>query len=230
VKIRDLIREGSKTRAPVGSFAQNPPPYAEAAVKVTMTVWACAVCGQAWDERWAPTPTLNAERAARSCHTGQCPCYEEGCNQLTVPHRTLCPSHLAESENRRWLARPVVQWDGESMIYSTAIDEWFTSPDHAADHVTDELDEGATKADYVAALMALKLVVGEPTKVGHFDLMEFLYDSLPDDGETSANLDACEEAANALNKALSELATLSYQPGEARLDITDLVTAEWSPR
>jgi hypothetical protein len=215
----------------------NPPPYEEAAEQRTVTVWACRVCGHAWED----APGFDAEKAARACHAGVYPrCGAEGCPDRTAPHRTLCEKHLAEAARATWEKRPVEKWDGEAMIYSDALDEWFQDPDAALEKAADRVlslgtrraDDGGTlpedteptATELREELEAMRLGVGVPVRAPYFDLGEFLSDLMPsDEYGDGPDTSSCGPAAEALNAALEALPPLSWTTGKARLDLTGLV-------
>ncbi len=330
--------------------AETTPSHEEAAEKKTVTVWACRVCGRAWED----SPRFDAENAARACHTGQRRCdaflvetrpsrefsvvgplsgackasrpwslmerkpdgqwafphprtlplptfeteeeahaalralkewpvvhafHEAGgvedetrahcgaelapadscsddvgrinchlcapqnrirCDSLSVPHRTLCTKHLAESDQRQWERRPVEKWDGVAMIYSDALDEWFTTPDDAVEKAADRVlslgerraDDGGTlpedaeptAAELQEELGSMRLVVGVPVHARHFELEDHVHDDLPsDEYGDGPDLSSVAPAVDALNAALEALPPLSWTTGKARLDLEGLV-------
>lgn len=213
----------------------NPPPYAEAAVRVTLDVWACRVCGKAWPlesddpqvKAWQAARIFDPEVAARSCHTGQRPCTREGCTELTVPHRTLCSEHLAESDAERWEKRKRVPYGG-GPVWSDLLDDWFSdlgdAEDAAARRVSERLDiDSPSNAQVHEELAEMRLVVGRPVYARPVDLARQVEDLLPDDEDSGdaflARLNDLSPLVDALNDALAKLGPVSWLPGAEAIDL-----------
>lgn len=104
---------------------------------------------------------------------------------------------------------PVVEWDGESMLYSEAGDRYFDEAPDLGDEEAESYDE-------------LRLVVCEPVKARQFDVREWLLDELSDEDESTGTGEEAEKVNTLVNAYLESLTPLSWTPGIKRPD-----TSKW---
>ena len=94
---------------------------------------------------------------------------------------------------------PRAEWDGKAILYSEARDQYYSTPDDAAE----DLEDDQTLAD-------LRLVICEPNYVRQIE-PDYCCDDLPEDGdvpdEVAEAMEAFNEAAEGLGE--SNTATLS---------------------
>ena len=130
---------------------------------------------EAWADMLAAAPTPKGYTQCR------------GCRDLT---------YIAEYESM-----PRAEWDGKAMLYSEARDQYYITPDDAAE----DLEEDQTLAD-------LRLVICEPNYVRQLE-PDYFCDDLPEDGDVP---DDVAEAMEAFNKAVAGI-VLSWSPGKKAL-------------
>lgn len=97
--------------------------YEQAAELRTETLWACKVCGRAWN----PATFDGAERAARGCHAKDHPCINEGGRSRTPNARRESGRGSDAGEDERWAKKlsEAELWDGESPVYSDRLQRYY---------------------------------------------------------------------------------------------------------
>src|SRR5574337_649774 len=113
----------------------------EAAQPVTIQAWKARDGHIYFDESTA--------RYAGSTH-----CLCNTCGAPTPKTYLKCDACREKADLAKYEAMPRAEWDGEAMLYSEARDQYYSTPDDAAD----ELEEDQTLAD-------LRLVICEPNYV-----------------------------------------------------------------
>lgn len=126
--------------------------------------WGCRGCGVLYRLDFPDCK----ERAARCCHTPPCP----GCGGKMDKHYLMCSSCASMVRLKSFQNKPEVPWDGEFPIAVFDDDKYFFDIDEVA-YWIDDLEEGT-----VFEFEACKEV--QPRS---FDVEEFLYDDLPEDGD-----------------------------------------------
>ena len=146
-----------------------------------------------------------SEQAARyaGCTHVQC----SQCSAPTPKPYTKCGDCRALAEAARYEAMPRAEWDGKAMLYSEARDQYYSTPDDAAE----DLEDDQTLAD-------LRLVICEPNCVRQIK-PDYCCDDLPEDGDVP---DEVAEAMEAFNEAVAGI-VLSWSPGKTALALPD----EW---
>jgi hypothetical protein len=163
----------------------------EAAQPVTINAWKARTGTICLDEHTA--------RVIGSTHVA--------CSQCGKPTRyaTLCGACSEQRSIARYDAMPAEAWDGKQMVYSETLDEYYSSPEDAAEDADDrECSEG------------LRLVLCTPQYARRLDNDDFA-DDLPEDGEVP---DVLAAAIDAFNEATTGL-VLSWYPGKSRLLIEE---------
>lgn len=163
----------------------------EAAKKVTVTGWLSSD-GRFWGDdehmaRWA------------GCTHGVC-----ACGNLYPRGYTICSECRAKKERERYYAMPEAEWDGASVLYSEALDEYFTDLDDVRDALYDRPD------------IDPMLVICKPNYAREIDGDDYFCDEIPEghDFESIAPKEAVE-ALDAFNKAMKGV-VLSWSPGPNR--------------
>jgi hypothetical protein len=117
---------------------------------------------------------------------------------------TVCRPCRDLREDVRYDAMPKAEWDGVAMVFSQTRDEYYNSPEDAAD----ALEEGET-------LESLRLVICKPYR-GTPLTEDYFSDDMPD--EDNSDLPAALiEAIDAFNKAIAGIKPLSWSPGKFAL-------------
>lgn len=133
-------------------------------------------------------------------------CTHRPCNECGKP---AAKAYLVcnECRNARDIARyesmPQVEWDGSAMLYSDALDRYFSDLDDASD----ECGDGKALAD-------LRLIICEPNYARQID-EDYFCDELPEDGEAPPHI---QEAIEKFNEAVAST-ILSWSPGKHRLKL-----------
>lgn len=133
-------------------------------------------------------------------------CTHRKCNECDEPASkgyTVCDKCRARKEVERYNAMPVADWDGKTMLYSDARDEYYGDMDGAED----VLEEGET-------IESLRLIICKPNCVRPLD-SEYCLDDLPDDMDLP---DAISEAMDAFNKTVAGI-VLSWSPSKFALKL-----------
>ncbi len=135
-------------------------------------------------------------------------CTHQACRECGAPARKaylVCDACLAKDQERRFLAKPTIEWDGQAMLYSDTKDRYYSDPDDAED----DLEDGQT-------LASLRLVVCVPQCARRLEVDDFI-DELPDD---EAAPDELLNAIYVFNAAM-EGKVLSWVPGPNRLEAAE---------
>ena len=144
----------------------------------------------------------------------------DGCTHRACPRcgtpipklRILCPECCAARDTEAFNARPKAEWDGEAMLYSETLDEYFSSPGEALD---DEAEEGKELED-------LRLILCVPVIGSHIDYDHFV-DALADDADPP---DELVKAIEAFNAAVDAAGPLSWTPGKFALACSSAQTVK----
>lgn len=142
-----------------------------------------------------------SEQDARYAGCTHVPC--QRCGSPTPKGHMQCSPCRAAHAAERYAAMPRASWDGTSMLYSQAKDQYYNTPADAAE----DLEEGQTLAD-------LRLVICKPNYVRQID-PDYCCDYLPEDGDVPARV---AEAMEAFNAAVAGI-VLSWSPGKKALNI-----------
>lgn len=143
------------------------------------------------------------EQTARYAGCTHVPC--KRCGTPTPKLYTQCQGCRDLSYIAKYEAMPRAEWDGKALLYSEARDQYYSTPDDAAE----DLEEGQTLAD-------LRLVICTPNYVRQLE-PDYCYDDLPEDGDVP---DEVAEAMEAFNEAVAGI-VLSWSPGKTALALPD---------
>ena len=143
------------------------------------------------------------ERTARYAGCTHVPC--ERCDAPTPKGYTQCRGCRDLIYIAKYEAMPRAEWDGKALLYSEARDQYYSTPDDAAE----DLEEDQTLAD-------LRLVICEPNYVRQLE-PDYCCDDLPEDGDVP---DDVAEAMEAFNEAVAGI-VLSWSPGKKALALPD---------
>lgn len=142
------------------------------------------------------------EQTARQWGATHVPCVECGAPALKPLRR--CPLHQDEHEKKCYISRASVEWDGESPIYSDALDKYYNS----IDECLDELEDGQKLLDL--RLLACEKAFYSEISIDRWD------DEMPEDDD-----------ANELSKLIDEfnnkirLIQAGYKITKYRIDTTE---------
>ena len=143
------------------------------------------------------------ERTARYSGCTHVPC--DRCGAPTPRGYTQCRDCRELTYIAKYEAMPRAEWDGEAMLYSEARDQYYSTPDDAAE----DLEDDQTLAD-------LRLVICEPNYVRQIE-SDYCCDELPEDGDVP---DEVMDAIEAFNAAVAGI-VLSWSPGKTALALPD---------
>lgn len=131
------------------------------------------------------------------------------CGKPTPKTYAHCDECREKRQRERWLALPLVEWDGETPICQYGGDEYFFS----SDELYDWCDNNAVHPG------DLMLVTCEPQYLSQIDT-DYWSDDLPEDGDLPAEVEA---ALNALNKAIREHGkAYAWSPGKRRVEVREM--------
>jgi hypothetical protein len=176
--------------------------YEDGAERVLRRGWMCSRCGTFYGN------DPSAEHVARYCCSNDFPCE---CGARKGKHWTCCQSCRDKHDIERHAKRERRPWDGEQMLYSHVLDKYFSSPEDLCDHLED--NEDSRDRD------ALQVVLCDPNRPRPFELVDFVSDDLPEDGD-DFNPPGAAEIEKAVNDYLNGLGVLSWSPGKCAWDGT----------
>lgn len=190
--------------------------YGDRAAYVTITLpdgsthqqWYCTKCRRTWGAK-------DQHMASWCCCTHLiCECGKEH-----EKRSTCCDDCRAEKDLVGWLAKPVVEWDGEWPIYDHLSNKYFFTDSDLADYLHwQTVDEGYSVSELIAALRLSSCYENKPRA---FDVNEWCCDELSDDGEV-ADAESIDERINAI---LAEIPVLSYYMNSDRLNVRQVLQA-----
>jgi hypothetical protein len=150
----------------------------------------------------------NNEHMARWCGCTHKRCETEGCQSiLERSDFTICSECRHKKSLAKYEARPRAAWDGVSMLYSDACDEYFSDPEEALDFAE----------DHYKSLADLRLIICVPNRLSAI-YEDHWHDELPEDGELP---DGVAIALESLNEAIAESGPSSWEPGEFALGLLE---------
>lgn len=145
------------------------------------------------------------ERSARYAGCTHIKC--ESCGEPTRKGWLACGRCRENNDVARYNKKPRMEWDGEAMLYSEVMQDFFIDPESAEVFI----DDGQTLAD-------LRLVICEPV-YAHPLGSDYCSGDLPDDSDGSLPTEI-ENAIDTFNKAIAGV-ILSWKPGKYALAIED---------
>jgi hypothetical protein len=128
------------------------------------------------------------------------------CNELMEKHLTLCHKCSEKKDIERHKQREVVEWDGETVLYSHYADEFFKD----SDDIEDYCEENSINKD------DMQLVLCDPVYFRHVDT-DYWENDLPTEGGYEFGEIASKsvlELIDDLNKALRACGPVSWTPGK----------------
>jgi hypothetical protein len=153
--------------------------------------WVCKTCRRYW---------ADDERMAKWCCATDLPCECGGRN--TEKHYTHCKDCRRKRDDERWSNLERVEWDGETPLCGWQDDRFYFDEDELTDHIGEHLEDGSKLED-------VRLVLCKPTKPRHFEMAEFLSDTLPQDYDPGPAFDEIDRIVNDWIKARMPL---SWEP------------------
>ncbi len=137
------------------------------------------------------------------------PC--QTCGELTVKNYVRCDKCSAARAKEHYLAMPEEAWDGSTMLYSNAFDQYF----HTAADIADFLD-----SEEIHGPVDLMLVICRPVHPRPIDGDDHYIDSLPEDMTLGDVAPKLAEAIRNVNRVIHETPeVLCWMPGTARTTI-----------
>ena len=142
------------------------------------------------------------ERAAR--YNG---CTHQKCTKCggDVEYNAYCEPCADTREQEKHDRAPSKKWDGKGMIYSASFQQYFSEIEEAEEFALENNCE----------IEELILYICEPIS-GRLIDEDFFCDELPEDGDLPSEL---QEAMEEFNDAVAAYGTLSWTPGEYRLEL-----------
>jgi hypothetical protein len=131
------------------------------------------------------------------------PC--DQCGAPTPKGYTQCRGCRDLTYIAKYKAMPRAEWDGKAILYSEARDQYYSTPDDAAE----DLEEAQPLAD-------MRLVICEPNYVRRLE-PDYCCDELAEDDDVP---DEVFEAIKNFNEAVSGI-VLSWSPGKTALVLPD---------
>lgn len=140
----------------------------------------------------------NDERAARydGCTHTHC----EDCGEPVDRGRLICPQCHENRQIMRYTAMPKEKWNEEGMLYSDAIDKYFSSWGEIKDY----------REDNGIGINQLRLIICEPNCLPLIS-DDYGCDELAEDGELP---DSVEQAIEDFNKVIKAAGPVSWEPGK----------------
>lgn len=126
-----------------------------------------------------------------------------GCGSITKLPWVSCANCIALRRYTQWLAMPEAEWDGETPLWSSALEEFCLDSDDLWEAVEEHGDD-------------LDLVICEPVKLRHLDANYWEDDLCHDDGYADLP-EAVQRAIEALNRAIDEARPVNWRPGKQRV-------------
>ena len=168
----------------------------EAAKQMTVTGWVSRR-GQFYGDD---------ERIARYDGCTHRPCETEGCGKPTEKHWIYCEACRLKRDIAKYWALPAAPWDGSSMIFADASDEYFSDVESFLEWCEDNEVEPATMRPLLC-----------DANIAHEVDPDYWQDKMAEDGELPGELEA---ALDALNKVIREgKFVLSWSASKTRLDL-----------
>lgn len=153
-----------------------------------------------------------AERAAR--WSGATHQYCSNCKTVIKKGWLLCEDCREKRAVEKFEQAPRKKWDGETPIYSDALDEFvFGSPGEALETAMLYADE----TDPIPTLESLRLYLCEPQYARQIELDDFT-GQLPEDWVDGPGW--LEKAITQFNEAIAGQPPLSWVPGKYALDVS----------
>lgn len=125
------------------------------------------------------------------------------CGEVMERGYSSCAKCREKNDHERWLALPLVEWDGITPLYSDRLDKYFWHDDFEDEEME-----------------SLDLVICEPTYARELDSDRW-EDDLPEDGDVPAWLDEAIDKFNEIVRANHE--PLSWFPGKKRVILKEEV-------
>lgn len=153
------------------------------------------------------------ERMAQYCCAKTFPCE---CGGRREKGWTICESCRQKKQREAWYAKPEIEWDGKFPIASWSGDEFFFDEDSLF-----YAFEESTEANVRDFLESLWLTPCDKDNGRHFEMVDYLSDSLPT--EIDVHLD-CKEIDKAVNDWIESNAPFSYEASGKRLSVDSLLS------
>ena len=144
------------------------------------------------------------ERLARYAGSTHQPC--KTCGKLVTKSWLLCDECRALEHLKDWNALPAEPWDGESPLYSDALEEFFFHGE-----MFDHIDEGETEE-------SLRLQHCLPRYLSQLDTGSW-EDELSTEDESADLPVEVEEALHALNAAIKKAGPVTWEPKPVRVQL-----------
>jgi hypothetical protein len=139
-------------------------------------------------------------------------CTHRKCRDCDNPARKswlICDACRARVDREKHAGRKVEPWDGTTMLFSNAMDEYFWD----AESLADELHERGMRAEDAM------IVLCDPIYPKQIDPDDYYSDELPEDGDVPEEI---AKAFDALNAILEKQPPLSWYPGNVAVDVASL--------
>lgn len=129
------------------------------------------------------------------------------CGNVYEKGRVRCDSCQSKADTEKFMALPMVEWDGVTPVCIFGGDRYFFSDSELLDWMED-LDDDAE----------VRLVLCEPGKLHTLDVDDWC-DDLPEDGDLPAEV---QTKLDELNEAIKNAPTVCWWEGKARINAEPL--------
>ena len=164
--------------------------------------WVCKTCGCFYGN------LKRAEHNAAWCCANDLPCDCGGRNTERI--YTCCAECRKKHEIEQWNKKEYTEWDGESLIYSEALDQYYSG--------VEEIDEDSFHAKL--SLEDMRLVICEPDKKPIFDIRNLIEDYYDDNGECATSDENLDEIETTVNDWIDNYLKNIWLPGKYRVDLS----------
>ena len=184
-------------------------PYELAAKETTAKGWVCLHCSRFYIQ----------ENQARQCCATSRPCK---CGGRAYGMFCPCKDCSEKMRSESWYAKTAVEWDGQFPIGVWSDDQFFWDADEFFEYLMERQEEINSEHFVLGSDEQLMETIDEvwltrckPSAPRHIDLMNYLYDDLPEDcDELPAGGAEVEEA---VNKWIDSIQPLSWHMTGQRL-------------
>ena len=125
---------------------------------------------------------------------------------------TCCDKCLARKEKERWEKKELKEWDGETPIYSHAIDKYFFFD-------FEEIEDVAYEENLT--LEEMKLVLCQPARKPVFDIANILNDYLVEDYDPD-DIPEINKVEKTVQNWIDEHVPTMWEPSKYRVDLTKM--------
>jgi len=153
------------------------------------------------------------ERGARYHGCTHCKC--ERCGNVYLKN-SYCERCSDKRQRKAWLEKPIVEWDGETFLYSVACQEYFSERCEIVEYLAESdnrIEEFAAHDNVV--VVDLMLVLCKPVEYHTVDAYDIYDGDIPEDGDVDDEILQAFDELNA--KIAAHKRPICWVPGEQRV-------------